>query len=135
MINESQYGKPETLFERRKFVRINGTYVVSYEDISGQGIGADITQTRNISAGGVWFTTEKRFPAASILKIKLRIPDAPDYMELNVKVVESKQKIKGMMCDTRVKFIDIKEKERYYITKLIEDCLQYRKGIGKNGGR
>jgi len=117
------------IFERRKFLRVDGTYVVSYRDISAEIPKGDVTQTKNISVGGILFTTGRSFAAGAILAVGLRLPGSLDYINIQVKVVESKHKGKGksIMYDTRVKFIDLKETDSKYIQKIIGHRLQNRK--------
>jgi len=117
----------EILFERRKFARIDGTFVVSYTDITTQERKSDISQTKNISLGGILFTTDKVFSSGAILKLRLRLPDAPDYINIKVRVVESRQRVKGLLCETRAKFISIREEDKAYISKVVESSLKKRK--------
>lgn len=113
-----------SIFERRKFTRVDGTFVVSYTDITTQEQKTDVTQTKNISVGGILFTADREFSADTVLRLRLRIPDALDYINVKVKVVESIQKVKGMMYDTRVKFIGITEEDRDSIRKMVEYRLR-----------
>jgi Tfp pilus assembly protein PilZ len=128
MPNKAESEKPdEVLFERRRFARIDGTFVVSYTDVTTQERKSDISQTRNISVGGILFTTDKVFSSGTILKLKIRLPDAPSYINIKVRVVESRQMVKGVLCETRAKFISIKEEDKSYISKVIETNLKKRK--------
>ena len=113
-----------SIFERRKFVRIDATFVVSYSDITAQEQRVDVSQTKNISVGGIWFTADKKFPVETVLILRLRLPESPDYINVKVQVVDSKQRVKGMIYDTRVKFIGIREKDKDAISKIIEWRLQ-----------
>ena len=117
------------IFERRKFVRIAGTFVISYSDITTADAKSDVSQTKNISLGGILFTAGQQFKAGTVLKIKLRLPDTPDYFDAKVKVISSKQRVKGIMYDTRVKFIEIRGEDKSAINKIIEYNAR-RKNIG-----
>lgn len=110
--------KPERFFERRRFVRVNGTFVVSYNQIEPEP-KADISQTKNISEGGILFTADKFFKTGSVLQIKIRLPDASDYSTIKVQVVDSVQLVKDFMYDTRAKFLDIRPEERALIRKIV----------------
>ena len=112
------------IFERRKFIRVGGTFVVSYTDITTQEQKTDVTQTKNISVGGILFTAGREFSADTVLRLKLRLPDVPDYINVKVKVMGSKQRIKGLMYDTRVKFIGIREEDRDAIRRIVEHHLK-----------
>jgi hypothetical protein len=117
------------IFERRKFVRIDGTFVISYSDVTGQEPKIDLSQTKNISVGGILFTTGKQYDPGATLKIKLRLPDAPDYLSAKVRVISCKEKLKGILYDTRVKFTGIREEDKDAINKIIEYNAK-----GKNTG-
>jgi len=108
------------IFERRKFVRIDKTYIISYRDASSKELKSDVTQTKNISAGGLLFTTDKQISPKTILMVKLRLPGASDYIDTKVKVVDSKQKVNTVFYETRAKFVEIREEYRDAIKKIIE---------------
>jgi len=113
--------KPGARFERRQFPRIDGTFVVSYGEALDDRQKIDITQTRNISEGGLLFTTDRKFQSGIVLKLKLRLPGYPDYITLKVEVVESKEIAgKGFLYDTRVKFISIKDEIKDVIRKIVD---------------
>ena len=115
---------PNIIFERRRFVRIGANFVVSYRDASSKEAKSDISQTRNISTGGLLFTTDKQFKKDSILILRLRLPDAAEYINVKVKVIASKQKAKGILYETRVHFIGIRDDDREAIRKIVEYKLE-----------
>ena len=120
--------KEPIVFERRKFTRIDASYMVSYTDVTHGEPRSDLSQTKNISMGGILFITDREYSPGTVLRVRLRIPDAPDYINAKVQVVISRQKIKGMMYDTSVKFIAVREEDREVIRKLIESRLKNKKG-------
>lgn len=115
------------IFERRKFVRIDGSYAVYYTDITTQEPKSDAGQAKNISAGGILFITDREFPEGTVLKLRIRLPDEQDYISVKVRVVYSRQRVKGLLYDTRAKFIGIREEHRDAIRKIVEYNLQKRK--------
>ncbi len=121
--------KPDLIFERRRFVRVNGTFVVNYKDISVAYSKNDISQTRNISEGGLLFTTDKKFKKDTVLKLKLRLPDSRDFIDVKVKVVGSMQRVKNIMYETRVKFIGITDEGKDSIKKIVEHTLKEEKKV------
>lgn len=121
------------IFERRKFIRVNGTFVVSYSDVTSQQPKRDISQTKNISLGGLLFTTDREFNPGSVLSVKLRLPESLEYLSLKVQVVDSKPKVKGVVYDTRVKFMGLTDKEKKAIKNIVEHSLQKEKGGGGEG--
>ncbi len=132
MADKSEERKLERIMlERREFIRIPGSFVVSYQDISTAEARSNITQTKNISAGGLLFTTDEKFRPGTVLRLKLRLPDSPDYIHVKVQVVGSKSTPRGMLTETRVKFIGIKDEDKAAITRLVNYSLQKRDEEGK----
>ena len=119
MPDEKERFNPNIIFERRRFVRIDGTFVLSYRQAGIEDPKSDITQTRNISVGGLLFMTDKLFPLGAILVLKLRLPDREDHIDIKVKVVGSRQIRKNVLYETRAKFVDIKEEDRDAVRKIV----------------
>ncbi|MBU3911063.1 MAG: PilZ domain-containing protein [Candidatus Omnitrophica bacterium] len=108
------------IFERRRFVRIAANFMVSYSDITTAEAKNDLTQTKNISMGGILFTTDRKFQPDTILKVKIRLPDSSDYLHAKVKVIDSRQRIRGVLYDTSVQFIGIKDEDKDAIKRVVE---------------
>ncbi|MFC1621586.1 PilZ domain-containing protein [Candidatus Omnitrophota bacterium] len=121
--------KPDFIFDRRRFVRVDGTFVVSYKDISTAYPKNDISQTKNISQGGLLFTTDRKFIEGTALKLRLRLPDSHDYIDVKVRVVDSAQKVKNIMYETRARFISITDEGKDSIRKIVERSLREERRI------
>ena len=124
MADEEKGLTPEVIFEKRRYVRIKGNFVVSYKDITTQEAKSDISQTKDISAGGLLFTSQEKFSPGTILKLKLRLPDRPDYINVKVEVVASRQLVKNVMYDTRAKFVKIDDEHKDHIRKIVDGNLK-----------
>lgn len=118
---------PKVILERRRFVRINANFVVSYIDVTPEVSKSDITQTKNIGLGGILVTTDRKIKAGTILKIKLMIPTAPTYVEVKVEVVGCKEEVKDLIYETRGRFVVLKDEDKDYIYKIIESYSRARK--------
>lgn len=118
------------IFERREFVRIDGTFVVSYCDIKSSDRKYDLSQTKNISLSGILFTTDRQFQPGAILRVGLRLPNSADYLYAKVKVIDSKERIKGVMYDTRAKFIGIRDEDKDAIKRIVEYNIRQEKNRG-----
>ncbi|MFA5389731.1 MAG: PilZ domain-containing protein [Candidatus Omnitrophota bacterium] len=108
-------------FERRKHKRINGTYIVSYALMKGDELKFDVSQTRNLSEGGLAFICDRKFEKDDMLKIKLRLPEFSDYVILKAQIVGSDKLGRGTMYATRVKFVELAEEVKEGIRRLVED--------------
>jgi len=120
MENKEDFQPNDIKFEKRKFKRINGNYIVSYAPIKGEDLKFDISQTKNLSEGGLLFISDRKFEKDIVLKIKLRLPEFSDYVIVKARVVDSMQRAKGIMCETRVIFVDIDKNVREAIRRLVE---------------
>lgn len=106
--------------ERRKHQRADGRFIVSYR-ILDEINNVDITQTKNISLGGMLLTTNKIFDSGTNLAIEIRLPFDPNPIMLIGRVVESREIVKGMIYDTRMEFLAVDEKHR----KIIGETVDY----------
>jgi hypothetical protein len=105
--------------ERRKYPRVSGRFIVSYRilhDIDS----VDITQTKNISLGGMLLTTNKQFGQGTNLALEIRLPFDPNPIMLIGKVLESKEISRNLIYDTRLMFLAVDEKHRKIITETVD---------------
>jgi len=120
MENEEDSQPDDIKLEKRKFKRIDGNYVVSYAPIKGEDLKSDVSQTKNLSEGGLLFISDRKFEKDTILKIKLRLPEFSDYVIVKAQVIDSIQRAKGSMNETRVMFVEIDQNVREAIRRLAE---------------
>ncbi len=118
---------PKVILERRRFVRINANFVVSYIDVTPEMSKSNITQTKNIGLGGILITTDREVAAETVLKVKLKIPTAPAYVEVKIKVLDCKEKIKDLLYEIRGRFVVLKDEDKDYIYKVIESYSRSQK--------
>ncbi len=117
-----QYSGPE----RRKFPRTQATFVVSYR-IKDMPDEYDLTQTRDVSQGGILITTNRFFGEGVHLKITIRFPFVPQKIEATGEVVESREVVKNVIYETRIRFIDLDMSIFEDIGKYIEKLLAKKK--------
>ena len=118
---QEEYQRSNMKFERRRFKRIDGNYVVSYAYLEGEGLKFDVSQTKNLSEGGLLFIADRAFERDSILKIKLRLPEFSDYVIVKVKVITSHKLTKGMMYGVSARFIEVEQNVKDAIKRLAEE--------------
>jgi hypothetical protein len=104
--------------EKRRHPRANGRFIVSYRVIPNNS-NADISQTKNLSLGGMLLTTNCQFPVGTNLALEIRLPFDPDPIMTIAKVLQSNEITKGMIYDTRLAFLAIDEKHRKVISETI----------------
>lgn len=106
--------------ERRKHPRVAGKFVVSYR-VKAEVDNYDITQTRNLSLGGMLLTTNRNFSPGTILAIDVRLPFFIDAISFTGKVLDSKEVVKELIYDTYIQFLDIDSKAE----GIVKDTVGY----------
>ena len=121
ILDNKQESQPDNVrFERRRFKRISGSYIVSYVPMKTEELKFDISQTKNISEDGMLFISDRKFEKDVVLKMKLRLPVFSDYVIVQTQVIDSIQRVKGVMYETRARFIEAEKKVRESIRKLVD---------------
>jgi hypothetical protein len=104
--------------EKRKYPRALGRFIVSYRVIPNNS-NADLTQTKNLSLGGMLLTTNCKFSEGTNLALEIRLPFDPNPIMIIAKVLESKEITKGIIYDTRLIFLAVDEKHRKVINETV----------------
>lgn len=91
--------------EKRKHSRLDANFVISYR-LKTTPQNYDLSQTKNVSQGGLLVTTNKKFDKGVHLAITIRFPFLPKRIEAVGEVVESKEVVRDLIYETRVKFIN-----------------------------
>ncbi|MBI4707157.1 MAG: PilZ domain-containing protein [Candidatus Omnitrophica bacterium] len=108
------YGGPE----RRSSQRVFGRFIVSYRVLE-EADNADISQTKNISMGGMLLTTNRAFDPGTNLALEIRLPFDPHPIMLIGKVIESRVITKDLIYDTRLMFLAVDENHRKVMNETI----------------
>jgi c-di-GMP-binding flagellar brake protein YcgR len=109
--------------ERRKHPRITGRFSVSYRVIE-KSEEIDISQTKNLSLGGMLLTTNREFSPGTQLALEIRLPFTPKPIVLIGKVLESRQVTKDLIYDTRLEFIAIDEQHQKSLNETLNFYLK-----------
>jgi c-di-GMP-binding flagellar brake protein YcgR len=106
--------------ERRQHTRINARFIVSYR-ILEETDNVNISQTKNLSLGGMLLTTNKAFKVGTNLALEIRLPFDPNPIMIIGKILESREISKELIYDTRIMFLAIDERHRC----VIKDTVAY----------
>src|SRR3989338_4968041 len=106
--------------ERRAYVRINKNFILTYYDSAKRQEKFEITQLKNISLGGLCFITSKPLAVGAQLHIDLKTPYIAEVTYLDGTVLESHEKIKGLIYETRIHFKNLKPESEFILHKLIQ---------------
>lgn len=109
--------------ERRKHPRISGRFIVSYRILEEEN-KADISQTRNISLGGMLLTTNRALDPGTNIALEIRLPFDPNPIMLVAEVLESREITKNLIYDTRLTFLSVDEKHRKVINQTVDYYLK-----------
>lgn len=109
--------------ERRKYPRAKGRFIVSYRVIPSNS-SSDISQSKNLSLGGMLLTTNCQFPVGTNLALEIRLPFDPNPIMIIARVLESKEITKNIIYDTRLLFLAVDEKHREIIKETVDYYLK-----------
>lgn len=105
--------------ERRRHPRVNARFIVSYR-ILDEADNMDISQTKNLSLGGMLLTTNRQFGIGTNLALEIRLPFDPNPIMIIAKVLESREISKDLIYDTRLSFLAIDERHRNVIKETVD---------------
>ncbi|MDD4182713.1 MAG: PilZ domain-containing protein [Candidatus Omnitrophica bacterium] len=94
--------------ERRRYPRANAAFLVSYKNMYSES-DFNISQTVNISQGGLLLTTSELFPKGTTLKMLTFFPFFSQRINLLGKVVRQKEVAKGLIYETGVEFTNLEQ--------------------------
>jgi hypothetical protein len=95
--------------ERRKYPRLNAQFVISYK-IKQIPNNFDLSQTKNVSQGGVLLTTNRKFIPGTILTLTVKFPFVSQRINLTATVVDSQEVAKNLLYNTRLCFDHLDKK-------------------------
>lgn len=105
--------------ERRRHPRVNARFIVSYR-ILDEVDNVDISQTKNLSLGGMLLTTNRQFGIGTNLALEIRLPFDPNPIMIIAKVLESHEISKDLIYDTRLNFLAIDERHRNVVKETVD---------------
>lgn len=114
--------------EKRRTPRIIGRFIVSYRIID-EADDVDITQTKNLSLGGMLLTTNRMFNPGINLALEIRLPFDPYPIMLIGRVIESSEIVRDMIYDTRIEFTSIDDRHKKIISETVDYFIGKEKEI------
>lgn len=110
--------------ERRSSIRVKKHYIIRFSQKDNPSLKYEVSQVENISKGGLCFSSSFSFAPGTVLAIELRTPYIAETVHLEGRVLESKDKIPGILFQNRLQFqgttaqaLDILDKIEKYNTK------------------
>ena len=105
--------------EKRRHPRVNARFIVSYRILEAAD-NVDISQTKNLSLGGMLLTTNRQFGIGTNLALEIRLPFDPNPIMIIAKILESREISKDLIYDTRLNFLAIDERHRNVIKETVD---------------
>lgn len=115
--------------ERRQYIRIKKNFVLTYFIKDDPADRHEISQLKNISEGGMCFVTTEALKSSQVLGIELRTPYLSDTTFIEGVVLQSHEKVKDMIYETRLRFEKLDHQAEFLLQKLVEIFTQEE---GKN---
>lgn len=110
--------------EKRKYPRLKASFIISYR-VKIVPDNYDLTQTKNISQGGLLLTTNREFQRGTILSISIRFPFVSRRIEFEGEVVDSKKVVTNLIYETRIRFremnVDFFKKLGDYVSERLKN--------------
>lgn len=92
--------------ERRKNARADANFVVSYR-IKEPEEDYDLSQTRNLSQGGILITTNQYFEKGLHLEMTIRFPFVSQKIQVIGEVTNCREAVPNIIYETRIKFLNL----------------------------
>jgi len=112
--------------ERRKYVRLDTRLKITYTILKDKRNSDRLTETRDISGGGIRLFLTEGVPVGSLLKLTILLPEDPQPVVSVGRVVWIEefsilhsQKQEGKILEAGVEFTEIDSKDRDRIIKYV----------------
>ena len=109
--------------EKRVFPRVFGHSVVQYTTLGGEQQHSDMSQLKNISAGGMLFVTGEDFASGQQLALRIRLPNAIEPVCAQGDVVCSEKVVTNLVYKTHVSFSHVNERDGRVLGEYIATAL------------
>ena len=106
--------------ERRHYKRIKKNFILTYFDLAHPEDKFEATQLKNISLGGMCLVTSRSFNPSTYLGIELKTPFFAELTHLEGIILESHERIKGIIYETRLEFKQLSPQAEFVLNKIIE---------------
>lgn len=111
--------------EKRKHPRAKGRFVVHYKILEEHN-NIDITQTKDLSLGGMHLTTNRQFGLGTKLALEIRLPFDPSPIRIVGQVIDSHEVARDLIYDTRIQFLEIDKEHKGIISQTVDYYIKKR---------
>ena len=106
--------------EHRRSQRIARTFIIRYPWMEGETSRWGMSQIKDLSATGLRFVAERDFTVGEVLDIEVRVPTAPNPLQLKGKIVWSKPRPLASTAEYGLQFVGLNEATARSITEAVD---------------
>ena len=110
--------------ERRRYIRIEKHFIISYFDKNDPAVKHSISQLKNISMGGMCFVAPQNYSGGAQMGVNLKTPYVADMVGMEGVVLESREKIANMIYEVRLQFGPLSKEAEFVLKKIVETFLK-----------
>jgi hypothetical protein len=110
--------------ERRKHVRIYRNFIMTYHEKGKSSAKHKVSQVKNVSKGGMSFTSTHPLDQGTVVLIDLKVPFVAHPIHLEGIVLECQEKISEMIYHVRLQFHEISA----HVLTVLEKIESYAGG-------
>ena len=123
-MNDSR--KPSNSEDRRKHPRIEKYFIVTFFEADKPDAEHSISQLKNISRGGVLFSSCVAHAPGKKLQIMIKTPYMANTLSVQGEVLECAEKLPGIIYDIRVEIKDLDSNANAIFKKIEESFLKFK---------
>ncbi len=105
---------------RRQETRITKHFLLTYYDLLDPNVRYAASQLKNISLGGMLLITDRQMKLGTVLGIEVKTPFFLELTHFEGEVLESVERIKNIIYETRVKFYKLSPQAEFVLSKIIQ---------------
>jgi len=109
--------------ERRRFTRISSRLPLEYKNLREVGITAKGVLTKDISEGGIRFTSSKFLSLANRLVITINIPTSARQIKAIAKIAWIKKLPSGEQYEIGNQFLEMSKEDKKEIAKYVQTVV------------
>jgi len=119
LTNNSNFGH-----ERRKHPRVEKHFIVTFYDFDKKDADHSISQLKNISCGGLCFSSSFPIALGTKLQTMIKTPYMGQAVNIVTRVVDSREKVPNVIYDIRVKLEEATPEAEEILQKIEKSFLQ-----------
>ncbi|MDP8266740.1 MAG: PilZ domain-containing protein [Candidatus Aceula meridiana] len=110
--------------ERRKHLRVSKHFIVTYYDANIADAQHNVSQLKDISQGGVCFSSCAGFPKNSLLQILIKTPYLAETLSIKGIVVDCAEKIPEVIYEIHVQLEGLTPETELILKKIEKNFIE-----------